>query len=108
MAHPHVAGQKVEPLRRALSPGMTVDALQSVLRALADAGGIECRDACGAGRQSVIHVLEFLDRLGITQRAGDVRRLVRDYVPIFGAGLPATAPPGPVADAAPFLETRQL
>ena len=207
-----VAGQKVEPLRRALSPGMTADAFQSVLRALADAGGIEmdgatvrlpghgasarpddeklwqavapvleaagfmppsvrqlavdlglredilgnflrrkagtgqivkvtedrfylratiarmasiaraiartnpersftvaqCRDASGAGRQSVINVLEFLDRLGITQRAGDVRRLLRDYVPIFGAGLPATEPPGPVADAAPFLETRQL
>ena len=194
-------GQKVELLRRALSAGMTADAFQSVLRALAEAGGIEmdgatarlpghgasarpddeklwhavapvleaagfmppsvrqlaintglredilgnflrrkaatgqvvkvtedrfylratiarmasvaraiaqtnpegsftvaqCRDACGAGRQSVINVLEFLDRLGITQRAGDARRLVRDFVPIFGAGLPATAPPGLVS-----------
>ena len=50
------------------------------------------RDACGVGRGLAIEILECLDRLGITQRIGDVRKMRKDFVPILG---PATAPPAP-------------
>ena len=62
------------------------------------------RDACGAGRQAAINVLEFFDGLGITNRVGSVRRLGRDHVPIFGSGLPVTALP---ARAAPLEQEGQ-
>ena len=50
------------------------------------------RDASGVGRGLAIEILECLDRLGITQRIGDVRKMRKDFVPILGA---ATAPPPP-------------
>jgi selenocysteine-specific elongation factor len=50
------------------------------------------RDASGVGRGLAIEILECLDRLGITQRIGDVRKMRKDFVPILGA---ATAPPRP-------------
>ena len=50
------------------------------------------RDASGVGRGLAIEILECLDRLGITQRIGDVRNMRKDFVPILG---PATAPPAP-------------
>ena len=50
------------------------------------------RDASGVGRGLAIEILECLDRLGITQRIGDVRKMRKDFVPILG---PATAPPPP-------------
>ena len=42
------------------------------------------RDRCGLGRSLAIEILECLDRLGITQRLGDARKMRRDYVPILG------------------------
>ena len=55
------------------------------------------RDRTGTGRGLAIEILECLDRLGITQRIGDARKMRKDFVPILGA---ATAPPAPVAKPA--------
>jgi selenocysteine-specific elongation factor len=52
------------------------------------------RDRTGVGRGLAIEILECLDRLGITQRLGDARKMRRDFAPILGA---ATAPPAPPA-----------
>ena len=52
------------------------------------------RDATGVGRGLAIEILECLDRLGITQRIGDARKMRKDFVPKLGA---ATAPPPPAA-----------
>ncbi|MEO7727293.1 MAG: selenocysteine-specific translation elongation factor [Burkholderiales bacterium] len=54
------------------------------------------RDRSGVGRGLAIEILECLDRLGITQRIGDVRKMRKDFVPILGA---ATAPPPPLKQA---------
>ncbi len=54
------------------------------------------RDASGVGRSLAMEILECLDRLGVTQRIGDVRKMRKDFVPILG---PATAPPAPAAAA---------
>ena len=66
--------------------------------ALAAPGGqftaAQFRDRCGLGRSLAIEILECLDRLGITQRIGDLRKMRRDFVPLLGA---ATAPPQPTA-----------
>ena len=57
------------------------------------------RDASGVGRGLAIEILECLDRLGITQRIGDARKMRKDFVPILG---PATAPaPAPAKAATP-------
>ena len=50
------------------------------------------RDRSGVGRGLAIEILECLDRLAITQRIGDVRKMRKDFVPILG---PAVAPPAP-------------
>ncbi len=55
------------------------------------------RDHCGVGRGLAIEILECLDRLGITQRIGDARKMRKDFVPILGA---ATAPPPAAKQAA--------
>jgi selenocysteine-specific elongation factor len=63
------------------------------------------RDATGVGRSLAIEILEHLDRLGITQRLGDARKMRRDPVPILGEALPleprpaAAARPGPAKPA---------
>lgn len=41
------------------------------------------RDRAGSGRKVAIHVLEFLDRHGITVRRGDLRRLNRHRLDLF-------------------------
>jgi selenocysteine-specific elongation factor len=52
------------------------------------------RDYSGVGRGLAIEILECLDRLGITQRIGDARKMRKDFVAILGA---ATAPPAAAA-----------
>jgi selenocysteine-specific elongation factor len=54
------------------------------------------RDQTGIGRGLAIEILECLDRLGITQRIGDSRKMRRDFAPILG---PATAPAAAPAPA---------
>ncbi|MBC2665867.1 selenocysteine-specific translation elongation factor [Novosphingobium flavum] len=46
------------------------------------------RDATGIGRNLVIRVLEFFDRIGITGRRGDVRVMRPDYETIVGEAQP--------------------
>jgi selenocysteine-specific elongation factor len=62
------------------------------------------RDRSGVGRGLAIEILECLDRLGITQRIGDVRKMRKDFVPILGAAVAPPAPPvkpQPAAKPAP-------
>jgi selenocysteine-specific elongation factor len=61
------------------------------------------RDRTGLGRSLAIEILECLDRLGITQRIGDARKLRRDFAPLLGA---ATAPPPHAASAAKAPPTK--
>jgi selenocysteine-specific elongation factor len=52
------------------------------------------RDRVGVNRTVAIEILECLDRLGVTQRVGDARKIRKDFVPILGpARLPATESP---------------
>jgi selenocysteine-specific elongation factor len=48
----------------------------------------QLRDAIGTGRGLAIHYLEFFDRLGITQRFGDRRRVGKDFTAQLGAAEP--------------------
>ena len=83
-------------------PRATLAQLAAIAQAVAQAapGGqftaAQFRDASGIGRGLAIEILECLDRLGITQRLGDARKMRKDFVPILGA---ATAPPAPAAAA---------
>ncbi|MBS0321067.1 MAG: selenocysteine-specific translation elongation factor [Proteobacteria bacterium] len=52
------------------------------------------RDRSGVNRTLAIEILECLDRLGITQRVGDARKVRKDFVAILGpARVPPPAPP---------------
>ncbi|MFH1605677.1 MAG: selenocysteine-specific translation elongation factor [Pseudomonadota bacterium] len=79
-------------------PRATLAQLAAVAQVVAQAvpGGqftaAQFRDRCGIGRGLAIEILECLDRLGITQRIGDVRKMRKDFVPMLG---PAVAPPVP-------------
>ena len=60
----------------------------------------QVRDRTDIGRTRAIEILECLDRLGITQRIGDLRAVRRDFAPILGAAeaptfVPAAARPSP-------------
>jgi len=52
------------------------------------------RDSTGIGRSLAMEILDSLDRLGITQRNGDIRKMRKDYVAVLGApaAQPAHAP----------------
>ena len=51
------------------------------------------RDRAGVNRAVAIQILECLDRIGVTQRVGDARKIRSDFVPMLGPGrVPATAP----------------
>jgi selenocysteine-specific elongation factor len=84
-------------------PRATLARLAATAQAVADAapGGqftaAQFRDRTGTGRGLAIEILECLDRLGITQRIGDARKMRKDFVPILGA---ATAPPAPAVHVA--------
>lgn len=49
------------------------------------------RDRVGVGRSLAIEILECLDRLGITQRLGDARKMRKDFVPMLGPAPPLPA-----------------
>ena len=48
----------------------------------------QLRDSIGTGRGLAIHYLEFFDRLGITQRFGDRRRIGKAFTTQLGAAEP--------------------
>jgi selenocysteine-specific elongation factor len=81
-------------------PRATLAQLAAIAQAVAHAapGGqftaAQFRDYSGVGRGLAIEILECLDRLGITQRIGDARKMRKDFVAILGA---ATAPPAAAA-----------
>jgi selenocysteine-specific elongation factor len=52
------------------------------------AGGF--RDRLENGRKAAIQVLEFFDRAGLTARAGEIRRIRRDRLEMFGSPHPAS------------------
>ena len=66
----------------------TVIALGHEAACLAEAeGGFTAADfnrRTGIGRNLAIEVLEFLDRLGVTQRTGELRHVVRDVAEVVG------------------------
>jgi selenocysteine-specific elongation factor len=47
----------------------------------------QVRDRTDIGRTRVIQILECFDRLGITQRIGDLRVMRKDFVPILGPSV---------------------
>lgn len=49
----------------------------------------QVRDQTDIGRTRAIQLLECFDRLGITQRIGDLRAIRRDFTPILGPPPPA-------------------
>ncbi len=51
------------------------------------------RDAIGTGRTLAIHILELFDRIGVTTRHGDQRRMRKDFTAIVGEAAPLVAPP---------------
>jgi selenocysteine-specific elongation factor len=52
------------------------------------------RDRVGVNRTVAIEILECLDRLGVTQRVGDARKIRKDFVAILGAArVPDVASP---------------
>ncbi|MDB5810634.1 MAG: selenocysteine-specific translation elongation factor [Betaproteobacteria bacterium] len=78
-------------------PRATLAQLAAVAQVVAQAvpagfSAAQFRDRSGVGRGLAIEILECLDRLGITQRIGDVRKMRKDFVPILGD---AVAPPAP-------------
>ena len=61
----------------------------------------QVRDQTDIGRTRAIEILEALDRLGITQRVGDLRIVRKDFAPILGAAeVPPLKPAGATAPAA--------
>lgn len=62
-------------------------ALAAQLDATSGAGftAAEFRDASGIGRNFIIHLLEFFDRIGVTRRQGDARRMRSDWRSVVGA-----------------------
>ena len=49
------------------------------------------RDALGTGRTLAIHILELFDRMGVTLRRGDLRRMSPNFAAIVGTGSPMSA-----------------
>ena len=49
------------------------------------------RDAAGIGRNLTIDLLEYFDRIGLTRRSGDLRRVVADPTDIFGESQGSSA-----------------
>ena len=61
------------------------------------------RDAASIGRGLAIEILECLDRLGITQRVGDCRKILKPFEPILG---PASPQPGQTSSLMQTTATR--
>lgn len=62
-----------------------------VARGIADGkfSAAQVRDQTDIGRTRAIQLLECFDRLGITQRIGDLRAIRRDFTPLLGPPPPA-------------------
>ena len=84
-------------------PRETLSRLAAIVRSTAQANAdgqftaAQFRDGCGLGRTLAIEMLECFDRLGITQRVGNTRKMIRDFDAAPGAG----ASPSTVESASP-------
>ncbi|MBU6269457.1 MAG: selenocysteine-specific translation elongation factor [Sphingomonadales bacterium] len=92
-----VAGQvwQVSEKRFMLREHVAALAAVAARLASAEAGGFtaaQFRDASGLGRNFVIELLEFFDRIGVTLRHGERRRMRRDHEGVVGAANAATPP----------------
>lgn len=69
-------------------------ALAAELDAGAGAGftAAQLRDASGIGRNFIIQLLEFFDRIGVTRRSGEARRMRGDWQAVVGAAPPWRKP----------------
>jgi selenocysteine-specific elongation factor len=65
-------------------------ALAAELDARSDSGftAAEFRDASGIGRNFIILLLEFFDRIGVTRRVGAGRKIRPDWEAVVGAAKP--------------------
>ena len=94
------AGQAWQATETRFYAAPTIAALAATAAAVADASpsgeftAAQFRDAIGTGRGIAIHILELFDRIGVTLRMGDRRRMQADFTTIVGAGspLPRAAP----------------
>ncbi len=81
---------------RFLLPGHVADlaAIGGQLDSLSSAGfsPAQFRDASGMGRNFVIQLLEFFDRIGVTRRQGEVRRMRTDYEAAVGDAASLATP----------------
>jgi selenocysteine-specific elongation factor len=63
-------------------PDGTMARLAAIARELGTPGGevsaAAFRDATGLGRKRAIQILEYLDRIGVLRRVGDVHRIRAD------------------------------
>jgi selenocysteine-specific elongation factor len=86
---------RVSPQR--FYPRQVLAALAALATAMAGevAGGAftaaQFRDRSGVNRMLAIEILECLDRLGVTQRVGDARKIRKDFAPILGPASPLRA-----------------
>ncbi|HZX69104.1 MAG TPA: selenocysteine-specific translation elongation factor, partial [Candidatus Elarobacter sp.] len=71
------------------------------------------RDGAGVNRTLAIQILECFDRIGITQRVGDARKIRGDFAPILGPGrapgrpeAEVRSPPAPAARSRERVERR--
>ncbi|WP_428484683.1 selenocysteine-specific translation elongation factor [Rhodopila sp.] len=68
----------------------TMAEMAAIAAATADADGLltaaALRDRLDNGRKVAIQILEFFDRIGVTRRSGDVRRMKPDWPRLFGGG----------------------
>ena len=61
----------------------------------------QLRDRLDNGRKVAIHILEFLDRHGVTLRRGDLRRINKHRLDLFRPAVDEAAPPNPGRESSP-------
>ena len=80
-------GRLVQVVPDQFFPRTAMAALAAIVGGLAEDGEVTAaafRDRIGTGRKAAIQILEFFDRAGVTSRRGDLRRVQRDKLGLFG------------------------
>lgn len=71
-------------LRESIARLAEVAAHVAITEPKAGFSAAQYRDAIQTGRTLAIQILEFFDRVGLTRRIGDRRKMVADYILLFG------------------------